>query len=93
MIYEYKEVWSTTLGEMLRLQVEPTNPQDQFAVAVVKDGLVVSHIPKHVNIAVSFFLKKAGSAGFCEVTGSTINRGVGLGLEIPCQYKFYGRQT
>ena len=31
--------------------------------------------------------------GFCEVTGSRVNRGVRLGLEIPCTYKFYGRQV
>ena len=26
----------------------------------------------------------------CEVTGQTINRGVGLGIEVHCTYKFYG---
>ena len=47
---------------MLQLKVEPTNPHDQFAVAVIKpDGTVVGHIPKHVSRAVLFFLKKAGS--------------------------------
>ena len=87
-------MWTPTLGEMLQLKVEPTNPHDHFAVAVIKpDGTVVGHIPKHVSRAVSFFLKKAGSAGFCEVTGSSVNRGVGLGVEILCKYKFYGRQA
>ena len=43
--------------------------------------------------AVAFFVKKAGSAGFCEVTGSSVNRRVGLRVEIPCKYKFYGRQA
>ena len=79
---------------MLQLKVEPKNPHDQFATAVIKpDGTVVGHIPKHASRAVSFLLKKAGSAGFCEVTGSSVNRGFGLGLEIPCKYKFYGRQA
>lgn len=27
------------------------------------------------------------------MTGSRVNRGVGLGLEIPCTYNFYGRQA
>ena len=62
-------------------------------VVIKPDGMVVGHIPKHVSRDVSFFLKKAGSAGFCEVTGSSVNRGVGLGVEIPCKYKFYIRQT
>ena len=49
---------------MQQLKVEPTNPHDQFAVAVIKaGGMVVGHILKHVSRAVSFFVKKAGSAG------------------------------
>ena len=35
---------------MLELKVEPTNPHDQFATAVIKpNGLVVGHIPKHAS--------------------------------------------
>ena len=92
--HEYKEGWTPSLGEMLELKVEPMNAHDQFDTAVIKpDGTVVGHIPKHASKGVSFFLRKAESAGFCEVTGSSINSGVGLGLEIPCNYKFYGRQA
>ena len=29
----------------------------------------------------------------CDVSGSSVNRGVGLGVEIPRKYKFYGRQA
>ena len=61
---------TASLGEMLELKVEPTNPHDQFAMAVITpDGMVVSHISKHANKAVLFSLRKAGSAGLCEVTG------------------------
>lgn len=56
----------------------------QFAVAVIKSDETV--VPKHVSRAVSLFIKKAGSAGFCEVTGSSVNCGVGLGVEILCKY-------
>ena len=53
------------LGEMLKLKVEPTNPRDQFATAVIKpDGTVVIHIPKHASKAVLFFLRKAGVLDF-----------------------------
>ena len=52
------------------MKVEPTNPRDQFATAVIKpDGTVVGHIPKHTSKAVLFSLKKVGSAELCEVTG------------------------
>ena len=82
---EYKKVWTPTLGEMLQLKVEPMNPRDQFAVAVIYlDGMVVGHIPKHASRAVSFFLKKAGND---ESTWQQHYRGVGLGVEIPCKYQ------
>ena len=29
---------------------------------------------------------------FYEITGERCNRGYGCGLEIPCVFKFYGRQ-
>ena len=36
---------------MLELKVEPTNPHDQFAMAVIKpDGTVVGHISKHMPV-------------------------------------------
>ena len=77
--HEYKEGWTPSLGEMLELKVEPTNAHNQFATAVIEpDGTVVGHIHKHASKAVLFFLTKAGSAGFCEVTGSSVNRAVGL---------------
>ena len=54
---------------------------------------MVGYIPKHASKAVLFFLRKAESAGFCKVTGSSVNHEVGLGMEIPCNYKFYGSQS
>ena len=29
----------------------------------------------------------------CEVTGYKLNRGVGLGLEVPCVFHFSGRNS
>ena len=33
------------IGETLKLTTELTNPQDPFAMAVIKDGCVVGHVP------------------------------------------------
>ena len=39
--------------DILQLKVEPTNPLDQFATAVIKpDGMVVGHISKHMPLKV-----------------------------------------
>ena len=78
-----------TVGEMLRLTTKLTNPQDPFAMAVIKNGCVVGHVPR----TVSFFLGKDGSVGFCEVTGAMVNHATGFVLEIPCVYRLYGCQA
>ena len=62
--------------------MELTNPQDPFAVAVIKDGCVVGHVPRTVSRTVSFFLGKDGSVGFCEVTGAMVKRTAGFSLEM-----------
>ena len=91
--HDYQAVWTPTIRETLLLKVEPTNPYDDFAVSIVKDSAVVGHVPKYVSRVICFFLKRVESVGFCKVTSSRVNRGVGLGLEIPCTYKFYGHQA
>ena len=90
-------MWTPAVGETLRLTVEPTNSHDIYAVALIQDGRdrtvrVVGHVPRNVSRVISFFLKKGGHVGYCEVTGERTNRGAGLGLEIPGVYRFYGRQ-
>ena len=62
--------------EILRLIHEPANSVDRNAVAVMKEGQVVGHVP--VNKA------------FDRVTGGKVNGGAGFGLEIQCVYQFYG---
>lgn len=74
-----------TVKETLRLTTERTNPQDPFAVAVMKDGYKVRHIPRTV-----LFLRKGKSVGFYEVTGAMVNHSTGFDLEISCVYRFYG---
>lgn len=58
--HDYQAVWTPSIGEMLLLKVEPTNPYD-FAVSVVA---VVGHVPKYISRVVCFFLKWVGSVGF-----------------------------
>ena len=51
----------------------------------------MGHVPKSVSKMVSCFLRYDDNTGFCGITGSRVNRDVGLGVEVPCVYKFYGR--
>ena len=60
---------------------------DRFAVAVLKGGEVVGHVPRTLSKTNSFFLRYDDNMVFCEVTGEQVNQ---LGVEVPCVYKFYG---
>ena len=89
----YLNSWTPVVGEQLVVRRELDNNHDQYAVAVIKDGEVVGHVPQAKSRLISFFLGYDGNVCFCEVTGARLNRGVGLGMEVPCVYKFYGRSA
>ena len=44
----YKSIWSPEIGETLSTKKEHNNPRDRFAVAVMKDKLIVGYIPKEI---------------------------------------------
>ena len=90
----YQTIWETAEGEALPCKSEGGNCSDRFAVAVVKDGIVVSHVPRLFSAACTVFLKRAGVI-LCRVIGSrTYTKDLPQGtLEIPCQYLFHGRPT
>ena len=86
----YQTTWDPKLGDVLRLEREPTNCKDRFVVAVINGSVVVGHLPYNIAPTVSHFLKRSVNKGMVEVTGRRINRGAGYGMEIPCKYRLYG---
>lgn len=88
--HAYKEIWVPFVGETLLLKREPTNVKDRSAVAVMKETEVVGHVPYNISSAVSMFLRRDCNKGFAEVTGNSVNRGAGYGMELPCIYRLYG---
>ena len=48
--------------------------KDDQAVAVVKDGEVVGHIPYNISATVSYFLSRYCNKAFAEVMGARVNR-------------------
>ncbi len=82
----YKRVWSPVMGEQLVLKCEEDNENDSRAVAVLKNDVVVGHMPRETARTVWFFLKRGGT-GKCEIIG---RRKKGKGLEVPCVYSFSG---
>ena len=88
--HAYQNIWNPRTGEVLALEREPDNPEDKFAVAVMKTGSVVGHVPFNLAPLLSAFLRRGG---LVEVTGAKVNRGAGYGLEIPCKYHLYGSKS
>ena len=91
--HAYQETWLPRVGEVLVLEREPLNSVDKYAVAIVKDGTVVGHVPRNFSALFFHFLTRSQNKGVTEVTGTKVNRGAGYGLEIPCVYRLYGTRA
>ena len=50
----YKTIWTPYLGETLFVKMEESNLYDKYAVAVVRVGEIVGHVPRSMS-KVSFF--------------------------------------
>ena len=88
--HAYTSVWTPVVDEILELIREPNNVKDNQAMAVVKDSVVVGHLPKRLAPTVFLFLSRDCNSGDVQITGNKVNRGAGYGLEVPCIYRFYG---
>ena len=88
--HAYINIWTPVQDEILRLIPEPANSVDRNAVAVMKEGRVVGHVPFNLALIISLFLRRDVNKAFVRVTGGKVNRGAGYGLEIQCVYQFYG---
>ena len=42
----YKDIWNSTVGEHLICERETLNSTDRYAVAVLKDDVVIGHLPR-----------------------------------------------
>ena len=60
----YKDIWEASIGEELPCQRESGNRADPFAVAVVRSGVTVGHIPRKIS-SVCSFLRKGGVINIC----------------------------
>ena len=45
----YKDIWTTAIGETLICSREPSNTSDRYAVAVIKSGTVIGHLPRKIS--------------------------------------------
>ena len=86
-------LWEPKNGEFLETRCEPENELDKYAVAVIKNSVVVRHLAKgktgRFARTISFFLRVSNDNSCkVEVTGKRVNLGDGHGLQIPCNLSF-----
>ena len=53
--HEYKSIWEAEIDE-LQCKREPVNVHDPYAVAVVKAGVIVCHVPRKISALCSTFV-------------------------------------
>ena len=79
--HAYMDIWTPVEDGMLRLIPEPTDSVDRNAVAVMKEGQIVGHVPFNLSSIISLFLRRDVNKAFARVTGGKVNRGVDMGLK------------
>ena len=87
----FGSIWSPTIGEQLVCKRQSGNPQDVYAVAVMRGATLVGHVPRKISAACSIFLRRKGTIR-CTVSASRrysadLPQG---GLEVPCILQFHG---
>ena len=84
----YKTLWTPITDEELFIQTED-NTFDRFTVAVLKDGVIVGHVPRELARICWYFLQKRHSTMICKITGpQKLSEVEGKGLVVPCVYHF-----
>ena len=90
---EPNNVKDTNAVAIVRLREEAYHQElstQEHPNTINKNDEILGHIPLRMSLFVSKFLKRGTNKGKTVVRGKRVNRGAGYGLEIPCQYIFYG---
>ena len=90
--HAYMKIWNPVDGEVLVCTLETDNPHDNYAVSIIRNPYVVGHVPLGLSKTFSNFLSLPASTMLCIATGKRLNRGAGLGLEIPVMYQARGHE-
>ena len=69
VIRGHQRIWTPEIGEYLVCERESTNLIDRYAVADVKDDVIVGHLPRTQSKIYSLFLFRNGTIN-CIVMGA-----------------------
>ena len=93
--HEYQNTWIPIVGEVLQCRMEPDSNVDKYALAVMNKYRVVGHLIKGKNRkfakSVFFFLRvDVTNSTKVKINGKAVNKGKGMGMEVPCTITFNG---
>ena len=71
---------------------ERTNQCERQASCIQKDGQIVGRMPRNLARLI-YFLVRDVNKGMAEITRMPLNRGAGMGMEVPCIYRLYGPEV
>ena len=97
--HENMSVWMPQIGgNSLFCRREISNVCDEYALAKVafdhfKREEVVGHVALFLSKTLNKFIHLPGLYVSCKVIETRINRGIGVGLEIPIEITFVGKKT
>ena len=66
--HTYKEEWEAAVGEELKYEREKNNVKNPYAVVVVRENVIVGHLPGKISRISAFFLKWQSKIS-CKVLG------------------------
>ena len=57
----YERIWNAAIGEELLCERELDNERDRHAVTVIKDGIVIGHVPPKISRICSLFFAEVAA--------------------------------
>ena len=87
--HEYRKTGAPFWGELLQCRMEQDNAVNKYTVAVMKKDRVLGHLMKGRSrkfAKTTFFFLRTDeiSSATVKITGKTVNKGKGMGVEVPC---------
>ncbi len=89
--YHYEKIWAPRIDEVLRCLHERENNFDEFAITIIKEGLIVGHVPRQISQQFYNILKNEGYIKV-KVIGNP-SKTKKYGIHVPCLHVINGQKT
>ena len=91
--HAYSTIWKPVIGDVLTLVHDATDEYPERVALRTSNNIVVGHVPLYLCKWIYRFLKRTNNIGKATVIQDKVNRGAGLGLEIPVLYTLSSDDT